>query len=160
MLHKSKGKYRWSHKATYSVDWSLSVVILAYLEKLYETIKDRETVGIPHHYFKKQAEIQGVSEDDWYSDEVDLDAAHQLRLNDLEELIYVFNNKNEPRIEDYDFKIDMKFGETDEKGCAACEFEVTGEEERNRYRKDSSEWHDRKQKGQELFGQIFNTLDW
>ena len=159
MLHKSKGKYKWQHKATYSVDWSLSPVILAYLEKLYETIKDRETIGVPIYYCDKQAKIEGFEQYDWDT-EIDLDAAHQLRLRDLEELIYVFNNKNEPRIEDYDFKIDMKFGETNEKGCAACEFEVTGEEERNRYRKDSSEWHDRKQKGQELFGQIFNTLDW
>lgn len=159
MLHKSKGKYKWQHKATYSVDWSLSPVILAYLEKLYETIKDRETIGIPIYYCDKQAKIGGFEQYDWGT-EIDLDAAHQLRLRDLEELIYVFNPKNEPRIEDYDFKIDMKFGETDEKGCTACEFEVTGEEERNRYHKDSSEWHDRKQKGQELFGQIYSTLDW
>lgn len=158
MLHKSKGKYKWQRKATYSVDWSLSPVILAYLEKLYETIKDRECIGIPLYYCQKQAEVEGKVYD--WEIEIDLDAAHQLRLRDLEELIHVFDSKNEPQIEDYDFKIDTIFGDVDEKNCRAIEFNITGEEERDRYHNDIKVWEDRKKAGQELFGKIYQNLDW
>lgn len=152
MLHKSKGKYKWQRKATYSVDWSLSPVILAYLEKLYDTIKDRECIGIPIYYCQKQAEVEGKVYD--WGVEIDLDAAHQLRLRDLEELIYVFDSKNEPNIEDYDFTYRA------EGGKYTFPMQCSNIVERNRYHNDLEEvWEDRKKAGQELFGKIYQCLD-
>ena len=130
------------------MDWSLSPVILAYLEKLYDTIKDRECIGIPLYYCEKQAEVEGKVYD--WEVEIDLDAAHQLRLRDLEELIYVFDSKNEPQIVDYDFTYSMGSGS----------FICSNDSERDRYMEADKAWYERKKAGQELFGKIYQCLDW
>lgn len=157
MLRKSKGKYKWQRKATYSVNWSLNPVIISYLELLHNQLSTAEYYGIPSYYCQKQAEIQGI--DEWYSDEVDLDAAHKLRMKDLEELIYIFNEKNAPDIEDYDFEIETIFGKKSE-SFSTVKFDVKGQEELDRYNKDELEWKERKKAGQELFGKIYQCLDW
>ena len=110
-MYKKRGEWVVSVKDTYHLG-EIDSAVLAHIQKLYDTIKDRETIGIPITYVEKQAIIQGL--DDNYSDDVDLDAAHQLRLRDLEELIWVYTD-NEPKIEDYDFHMNFVSGEK-EKG--------------------------------------------
>lgn len=158
MLYKSKGKYKWKRKATYATSWSLDPVILAYLEKLKDCLEKAKCCGVPIRYCDQQAKIEGFEKYDWDTD-IDLDAAHVLRLKELDELIWVFSD-NEPKIKDYNFHIEMINGETDEKGLTPVTFKVENEVEHERYRKDCDEWWKRKEKGHKLFGEIYNELQW
>ena len=129
-MYKKRGEWVVNVKDTYHLG-EIDGAVLAYIQKLYDTIKDRKSVGIPMDYVEKQAIIQGL--DDNYSDDVDLDAAHQLRLRDLEELIWVYTD-NEPKIEDYDFHMDFVFGEKKEGSMTVpCEITCTNDAERDRY---------------------------
>ena len=155
-MRKHKGKWIVNVKDTYHTR-EIDSAVLAYIQKLYDTIKDRKSVGIPMMYVEKQAVIQGL--EDKYSDSVDLDAAHQLRLRDLEELIWVFTD-NEPKIQDYDFEINFIGGDPDERGIIPCTVEVINQEERNRYHEDENAYWERKLKGYELAGKLWNELQW
>lgn len=148
MVRHTKGKYKFQRKDTYWVG-NLSKVILAYLEQLYEQLSKAKTCGVPVRYCELQAAVEG-KEWNWEA-EIDLDAAHQIRLMELEELIYIFNDKNEPDISKYDFT--HTFGE----GNIKC----TNQVERDRYHEDEKAWWERKQKGYKLFGEIYaHGLDW
>lgn len=155
-MRKHKGKWTASLKDTYHLG-EINSAVLAHIQKLYDTIKDKETVGIPMYYVDKQAEIQGV---DRYSDDVDLDAAHQLRLRDLEELIWTYTD-NKPKITDYDFHMNWIRGEKAE-GSVGIPVEITctNEEELDRYTKDSDEYWERTIAGYELAGKIWRELQW
>ena len=154
-MRKQRGKWIVSQKDTYSNE-CINSVMLAYVTKLYETIKDRETIGIPMYYVEKQAGIQGV--DDKYSDKVNLDAAHQLRLKDLEELIWVYTD-NEPNIEDYDFHIDFVCKEGDGEFTPVT-FNCTNDAERDRFHMDQDAYWKRKLEGYELAGKLWRELQW
>ena len=162
MVRYTKGKYKFQRKDTYSVS-SLSKVILAYLEQLHKQLSEATSCGVPIRYCELQAAVEG-KEGSWEAD-IDLDAAHQIRLKELEELIYIFNDKNEPDIEDYDFTIEMVYeegtvGEEDGLCLRRAHFDIQGEDEHNRYNLDVNNWELRKQKGYELFGKLYNNLDW
>ena len=155
-MYKKRGEWIVNVKDTYHLG-EIDSAVLAHIQKLYDTIKDRETIGIPMTYVRKQAEIQGVDE---YSDDVDLDAAHQLRLRDLEELIWVFTD-NEPKIQDYDFHMNFISGEPKEgSNLIPCEITCTNDEERNRYHEDEKVYWERKLKGYELAGKLWRELQW
>lgn len=155
-MHYRKGRWQAAKRDTYCVETTLNKIMLAHITKLYELIKDRDTIGIPMHYVGLQAEIQGV---DKYSDDVDLDAAHQLRLRDLEELIWTYSD-NEPNMEDYNFHIEMTFGEEDERGFCSCDFDITNQEGLDKYRKAEDTYWERKIAGYELAGKLWNNLSW
>lgn len=154
-MRKHKGKWIVNVKDTYHLA-EIDSAVLAHIQKLYDTIKDRETVGIPMYYCNKQAEIQGL---DKYADGVDLDAAHQLRLRDLEELIWTYTD-NEPDIGDYDFHIEMLSGEPLENGHIPVDFKVTNQEGRDKYHSDEKAYWERKLKGYELAGKLWRELQW
>ncbi len=155
-MRKHKGKWVVSLKDTYHLG-ELNSAVLAHIQKLYDTIKDKDTIGIPMYYCDKQAELQGV---DHHSDDVDLDAAHQLRLRDLEELIWTYTD-NEPKITDYDFHMNWVRGKKEE-GSVGIPVEITctNEEEHDRYTKDSDEYWERTIAGYELAGKIWRELQW
>ncbi len=156
-MRKHKGKWIVNVKDTYHTK-EIDSAVLAYIQKLYDTIKDRESVGIPMTYVEKQATIQGL--DDKYSDDVDLDAAHQLRLRDLEELIWTYTD-NEPKIEDYDFHMDFVFADKEEGALTVgCEITCTNDAERNRYHKDEESYWERKLRGYKLAGKLWRELQW
>lgn len=155
-MRKHKGKWVVNVKDTYHMG-EINSAVLAYITKLYDTIKDRETIGIPMYYVAKQAEVQGLG--DKYSDDVDLDAAHQLRLRDLEELIWTYTD-NEPDIMAYDFEINFISGEPNEHGHIPCTVEVINQEGRDKYHKDETDYWERKLKGYELAGKLWNELQW
>lgn len=155
-MRKHKGKWIVNVKDTYHLG-EIDSAVLAHIQKLYDTIKDRETIGIPMTYVEKQAAIQGL--EDKYSDDVDLDAAHQLRLRDLEELIWVFTD-NEPKIQDYNFEINFISGEPNERGNIPCTVEVINQEERDRYHEDEKVYWERKLKGYELAGKLWREFQW
>ena len=155
-MYKKRGEWIVNVKDTYHLG-EIDSAVLAHIQKLYDTIKDRETIGIPMYYVEKQAAIQGL--EDKYSDDVDLDAAHQLRLRDLEELIWVFTD-NEPKIQDYDFEINFIGGEPTERGTIPCTVEVINQEGRDRYHEDEKVYWERKLRGYELAGKLWRELQW
>ena len=135
---------------------TLDSIILAHLVELYKH-KDKDGFGVSMVYVDQQVKSQGV---DKYSDDVDLQAAHQLQVKTLEELICKCPD-NEPKMEDYGFKIEMISGERDpETGCVPCTIEVIGKEEHARYRADLTTYSERKEAGQKLFGSVYSTLSW
>lgn len=154
-MYKKRGEWIVNVKDTYHLG-EIDSVMLAYIQKLYDTIKDREAIGIPMYYVSKQAAIQGVDD---YSDDVDLDAAHQLRLRDLEELIWTYTD-NEPDIQDYDFHIEMISGEPLENGNIPVDFKVTNQEACDKYDEDREAYWERKLKGYELAGKLWRKLQW
>jgi hypothetical protein len=154
-MRKHKGKWVAAYKDTFCTT-TLDAIILAHLVELYKH-KDKDGFGVSMVYVDKQAKIQGL---DKYSDDVDLQAAHRLQAETLEELIWTFTD-NEPKMEDYDFKIGMVSGErSPDTGCVPCTIEVTCEEERDRYIADLTTYSERKEAGQKLFGSVYSTLSW
>lgn len=151
-----KGKWKAAAKDTYCVETTLDKIVLAHITKLYDLIKDRETVGIPMTYVEQQAALQGV---DKYSDDVDLDAAHQLRLRDLEELIWTYSD-NEPVMEDYNFHIEMIPSKPKDNGNVPVEFKITNQEGRDKYHAAQEVYWERKLKGYELAGKLWRELSW
>lgn len=156
MLHKSKGQYKFQNKATFSIEYGLNPIILAYLKQLL-TNKDRDCFGIPAYYMEKQAKIQGLDSYWENIDEVDTKAAFQLRMDDLQELIWVFSQTidDEPDMEDfglyYDWGGDLK------NGFKRVE---TKPDAFNNYVKACEEYQERKGKAYRLFGEVYSTLDW
>ena len=152
-LHK--GKWLAAYKDTFST-CTLDAIILAHLTELYKH-KDKDGFGVSMVYVSQQAGVQGI---DKYSDDVDLSAAHQLRVGTLEELIWTFTD-NEPKMEDYKFHIGMVAGERDPiSKTTPCTFEVTGQDEHDRYRADEDTYWKRKEAGRKLFGEVYSTLCW
>lgn len=158
-MRKVKGKWVASSKDVMWTGNSLSPIILAHITKLYDSIKDHDCVGVPMRYVEKQGEIQGLIDQKYWQnrDEVDLEAAHKMRLADLEELMFVFNTDNEPNISDYDFHCEFV---PNEEGGLVGKIEVSNREESERYSKDMREYEERVDKGYALFGQVYRELDW
>ena len=153
MIRKSKGNYVWKKKAIWCNEWSLSPVIHSYLTTLLKAVKEDQNIGVPIYYCEKQAKIEGYDRYDWDSN-IDLEAAHQLRVKDLEEMVWAFSKDSEPDIRNYDFTYnDLKFLQ-DGAELIVCK----NEDERNRYWKDYEEYRERKQKALDLFAEVYYTL--
>lgn len=150
-MHRSKGKWVVSNKDCWYVGNLLSPVILAYLTKFRQVAEN--AMGVPMYYVEKQAQIQGV---DAYSDDVDLEAATKLRIADIEELMYIFNEDNQPDISKYE--MEFKFvssGQSDNRGQIVC----SNQAESDRYTQDMKAWDERQKAGFKLFGEIYQNLD-
>lgn len=154
-MRKHKGKWIVNVKDTYHIE-EINSAVLAHIQKLYDTIKDKEVVGIPMYYCDKQAELQGI---DHHSDDIDLDAAHQLRLRDLEELIWTYTD-NEPDIMSYDFEINFLEGSPTGRGTTTYETEVINQEGMDKYRADEIAYWERTISGYALAGKIWRELQW
>lgn len=154
MIRKSKGKYVWKKKAVWCNEWSLSPVIHSYLTTLLKVVKEDKNIGVPVYYCEKQAKIEGYDRYDWDSNII-LEAAHQLRVKDLEEMVWAFSKDSEPDIRNYDFTYK---GLMDDSDSLTLNFECTNESERNRYWKDCEEYRERKQKALALFAEVYYTL--
>lgn len=153
MIRKSKGKYVWKKKAIWCNEWSLSPVIHSYLTTLLKAVKEDENIGIPIYYCEKQAKIEGYDRYDWDSN-INLEAAHHLRVKDLEEMAWAFSKDSEPDVRNYKFTYnDLKFLQ-DGTELIVCK----NEDERNRYWKDYEEYRERKQKALDLFAEVYYTL--
>lgn len=155
MIRKTKGKYVWKKKAIWCNEWSLSPVIHSYLTTLLKAVKEDENIGIPIHYWEKQAKIEGL---ECYGgdSQIDLEAAHQLRVKDIEEMVWAFSKDSEPDIRNYNFTCSRWMDDLD---SLKLNLEYTNEDERNRYRKDCEEYRERKQKALDLFAEVYYTLD-
>lgn len=157
-MRYAKGKWIASSKDTWYVGTTLNKIIYAYLTKLYDGLSQSKCHGVPMRYVNQQAIIDGLDN----SYDADVDKADLLRRKDLEELLWVFGTE-EPDISDYDFSIEWVDGEPKENGNVPVTFVTTGingEAEKERYHNDLTNYHERKEKGYKLFGEIYSTLDW
>lgn len=158
MIRKSKGQYVWKKKAIWCNEWSLSPVIHSYLTTLLKAVKEDENIGIPIYYCEKQAKIEGLECYDWDSN-IDPEAAHQLRVKDLEEMVWAFSKDSEPDIRNYDFTYkDLFKNLLEDSDSRTLNLECTNKEERDRYRKDCEDYRERKQKALDLFAEVYYTL--
>ena len=169
MLHKSKGVYKFKNKATYCVSWSLSPIILAYLKQLLKN-KDSDGFGVSQYFCNKQAEIQGIEnwQDEYCNEDskFDLDAAHLLHIEALNELVWAFSQQSyedEPKMADFGLTYEFTDREEDVDGYvwSSAERIETKPNAHAEYTKASKEYHERLEAGYKLFGEIYkHGLDW
>lgn len=168
MLHKSKGIYRWQNKATYCVSWSLSPIILAYLKQLLKN-KDSDGFGIPSYFCHKQAEVQGLVGYTGLGDGddlLDLNAAHLLHIEALNELVWTFSQQSyedEPKMADFGLSYEFTDCGKGVDGLVYSSIECieTKPNAYAEYTKASKEYHERLSNGYKLFGEIYQQgLDW
>lgn len=168
MLHKSKGFYKFQNKATYCVSWSLSPIILAYLKQLLKN-KDSDGFGVPSYFCHKQAEVQGLVGYTGlgdYNDLLDLNAAHLLHIEALNELVWTFSQQSyedEPKMADFGLTYEFTDREKGVDGLVYSSIEriETKPNAHAEYTKASKEYHERLEAGYKLFGEIYkHGLDW
>lgn len=136
-----KGKPVFSCKDTYSLDNTLSTIILAGLVKFRDTLKERDING----------KVYGVPIfDDNYEDEPQSDKWFEI----LDKIIFAFDDKNEPEVSSY--KIGFKLSSDKSKGFCS----VSNQEGYDKYRKDMEDWDKKKQEGLDLFAKHYNSLWW
>ena len=162
-MHFKKGKVIFGQRDTFSLHSILSQVILAGMVKFKETINKDNGLrkGVPAEvsiYMRDQGLItqedySGLSDESYtkcgeYYDYV------------IDEILYAFDESNEPDIGNYDFSYKRLTGEPDEDGLRPFKLDCTNDEEKERYSSDMKDYKVRCDKGRELFAKYYNTLWW
>lgn len=157
MRMKGKKVY-FSYRDTFSLDCTLSPVILSALKRF------KEVITSPEH--SEWRGVPGMVIYDMFPDledganEEQLAEADARWLEILDAMIYAFHHKNEPDMKDYQFKFHHRVLERLEHGGSRITIENDNESEYQRYKDDMKE-HERKvQEGQKLFGQYYQCLWW
>lgn len=142
-MRKSKGKWVASRRDVWSLDDTLSPIILAGLVKFKETIVNSEFSGVPSSFVKGQdVTDQEVSE--WHGV--------------IDKMIYAFDENNIPDIQDFKFKIEMKHGETKVNGSTEIFLKCDNEEEKSRYYEALKDHNKRCEEGRMLFAKYYENL--
>lgn len=157
MRMKGKKVY-FSYRDTFSLDCTLSPVILSALKRFKEVVTSPEHQdwrGVPgmviHDMFPDLKES---------ADEEQMAQADARWLEILDQMIYAFDHKNEPDMKNYQFKFHHRVLERLENGGSRVSIDNDNEAEYQRYKADMEE-HERKvHEGQKLFGQYYQCLWW
>lgn len=162
-MHFKKGRIIFGQRDTFSLHSTLSKVIHSGMVKFKETInKDNgQRKGVPADisiYMQEQGLItqedySGLSEGDYIKCEQYYDYV-------IDEIIYTFDESNEPAVRDYDYTYNSFTGEPDEDGLIPFELDCTNDAEKERYCNDMDIYRVRCEIGRELFAKFFNTLWW
>ena len=146
---KYTGKKGWqaSYKDTFSLDYTLSPIILAALKKFREQ-SYKDTFGYPS---RLNADFQ-LPEDS--------DLAPIIWEGLIDHMIYAFDMDNEPKAEDYGYTVDLIRGEKLDNGCTPVSFKVSSEEAKEAYYAAEKEYEDLCRKGRELFAKYYHNLWW
>ena len=147
-----KGKWVASYRDTWNLDYTLSPIILAALERFY-SLRDKPHFGVPCKVIADYG-FKTENEDNEH------DLAFIVWEGIIENMIYAFNMKNEPDINKYNFKLNMKTEPIEGSTNRSCKIKVTNEEEYARFKKDQEEYYKLRDKGLELFGKYFTNLWW
>ena len=141
-------------KATWSINNSLSPIILAYLKEYKETMKTQQGMQIPL-LFAANPELDEETYDcNTFTDEHHLVAdAYLLML--VDKMIYAFDTRNEP---EYEGVFEM-IREPREDGMIGVTFKKD-EELFAQHMKDLSLWQDKVKEGKELFGKWYDCLQY
>lgn len=146
---KYTGKQGWqaSYKDTFSLDYTLSPIILAALKKFREqSYKD---------YFGSPSRLNT----DFQLPE-DSDLGPIIWEGLIDHMIYAFDMDNEPKADSYGYTVDLIRGEKLDNGCTSVTFKVSSEEAKEAYYAAEKEHEDLCRKGRELFAKYYHNLWW
>ena len=143
------GKKGWqaNYKDTFSLDYTLSPIILAALKKFREQ-SYKDCFGSPS---RLNADFQ-LPEDS--------DLGPIIWEGLIDHMIYAFDMDNEPKAEDYGYTVDLIRGEKLDNGCTSVTFKVSSEEAKEAYYAAEKEHEDLCRKGRELFAKYYHNLWW
>mgnify|MGYP007106173827 FL=1 len=144
-------------KDTWSLDATLSPIILSALIKFKETINEpsrRDWVGVPNQIMYELFPDVEYN----YSDE-QLEKGAEYWNTILDKMIYAFDPNNEPKILLYGFKFNHESEKTEE-GFVKASITPTNESEYQRYKNDEEQYWKHVDEGHLLFGKFFRSLWW
>lgn len=146
---KWTGRKGWqaNYKDTFSLDYTLSPIILAVLKKFREQ-SHKDMFGYPSR----------LNTD--FSLPEDSDLAPIIWEGLIDHMIYAFDMDNEPKAEDYGYTVDLIRGEKLDNGCTSVSFKVSSEEAKEAYYAAEKEYEDLCRKGRELFAKYYHNLWW
>lgn len=157
MRMKGKKVY-FNYRDTFSLDSTLSPVILSGLKRF------KEVITSPEHSDCRG--VPGAVISDMFPDLVGHASDEQLKQADarwleiIDTMIYAFNNKNEPDLKDYQFKFHYRVLENLEDGGSRISIDHDNEEEYQRYKADEKEHQHKVQEGLDLFSRFYSSLWW
>ena len=141
-MRKSKGKWVASRKDIWDLDYTLSPIICAGLVKFKETIINSKYSGVPSSFVKGE-DVTDEEVKEWH--------------NAIDSMIYAFDKDNIPNIQDYNFKINLEYGEK-ANGFTQIFLNCDNEEEKQRYYKDLEDHQKKCEEGRMLFAKYYENL--
>lgn len=154
-MYQNRKGIQFGVKDTWSLDVSLSPIILSALLKFKEVITDpsrKDCLGIPSLVLEDlYPNHQGGFTDEQGEEGL------KLWLEIIDKMIYAFNLKNEPNLKDYAFTFNH-FTENTEDGLTKVNISPTNQVEYDRYRADEETHWKKVEEGHLLFGKFFRSL--
>ena len=147
MRYSGRKGWQVSYKDTFSLDYTLSPIILAALKKFREQLY-KDYFGFPSR----------LSTDFQLPEDSDL--APIIWEGLIDHMIYAFDMDNEPKAKDYGYTVDLIRGEKLDNGCTPVSFKVSSEEAKEAYYAAEKEYEDLCRKGRELFAKYYHNLWW
>lgn len=146
-MRYTKGKWAASYKDTWSVDYTLSPIILAVMKKFREQ-SQKDYFGHPC-----------CLKEDFNLPE-NFDATFEIWEMIIDSIIFAFDSTNEPKIKDFNLKYTHESGEPNEKGMIPLTIKVNDEEAQQKYYSAVKEYKDKCQVGRDYFSKYYNNLWW
>ena len=138
-------------KDCWSLDCTLSPILLSALLKFKEVSKGRKGVPV--------TVLSDLFPECLYSHtEEQLEKGSEAWEEIIDKMIFAFDKKNEPKIEDYNFTFVHTFDDPMENGSRRAHITNTNEDEYERYKKDEVAYQSRVEEGHMLFGKYFQNL--
>lgn len=147
MRYSGRKGWQANYKDTFSLDYTLSPIILAALKKFREQLY-KDYFGFPSR----------LSTD--FSLPEDSGLGPIIWEGLIDHMIYAFDMDNEPKAEDYGYTVDLIRGEKLDNGCTSVSFKVSSEEAKEAYYAAEKEYEDLCRKGRELFAKYYHNLWW
>lgn len=147
MRYSGRKGWQANYKDTFSLDYTLSPIILAALKKFREQ-SHKAMFGYPSR----------LNTDFSLPEDSDLEPIIWEGL--IDHMIYAFDMDNEPKAEDYGYTVDLIRGEKLDNGCTPVSFKVSSEEAKEAYYAAEKEYEDLCRKGRELFAKYYHNLWW
>ena len=147
MRYSGRKGWQANYKDTFSLDYTLSPIILAALKKFREQ-SHKDMFGYPSR----------LNTDFSLPENSDLGPIIWEGL--IDHMIYAFDMDNEPKAEDYGYTVDLIRGEKLDNGCTSVSFKVSSEEAKEAYYAAEKEYEDLCRKGRELFAKYYHNLWW
>lgn len=157
MRMKGKKVY-FSYRDTFSLDNTLSPVILSALKRFKEVITDPKHAdwrGVPGMVLCEMfPDLEG------HANEEQMAQADARWLEIIDTMIYAFDHKNEPNLKDYNFKFHHRVLEEYEDGSSRITIDHDNEAEYQRFRADEKAWQAKVEEGLSLFSRYYQCLWW
>ncbi len=118
---KYTGRQGWttSYRDTFNLDCTLSPIICSALKKFKEVLIEKACKGIPSIVTQDlidQGIVSYTDEDSYQLSEEDFDKVYHYYLDYIDQMIYAFDESEEPCKNDYDFSYETISGEQDKHG--------------------------------------------